>query len=70
MDYLSLDRLAPIKEWVIRCEETHIEYGLPAQDKNIFLQRVIDVGPSDGRHNPRLVTTNNERVQYICLSHC
>ena len=32
--------------------------------------RIIDVGPSDGSQEPRLVVTDGNRGRYIALSHC
>lgn len=56
-------------EWFCACINSHAackqyQKALPA-----LPSRVIDVGPSDGPRDPRLLTSNGERGYYFTLSH-
>ena len=72
----SDDALSLLKRWLQDCQTNHDQCKQSAYDKYppkkdcILPARVIDVGPGDGTHQPRLHTTRGTRGTWIALSHC
>jgi hypothetical protein len=57
-----------MQNWLGKCVENHTECqqtGVP-----ILPTRVIDIGTSKGSESVRLLVTNGERADYVCLSYC
>ncbi|RDL37080.1 Uncharacterized protein BP5553_04513 [Venustampulla echinocandica] len=65
LDPQNLERM---KNWIEECKGSH---GKCQQQQVPHLPtRVIDVGPPDGSHNPRLLITVGISGDYVALSHC
>ncbi|KIW04708.1 uncharacterized protein PV09_04441 [Verruconis gallopava] len=56
-----------LKGWFTTCVNHHRE--CPAPRDSTLPTRVIDVGPSNGSEQPRLLLTEGKRGQWIALSH-
>ncbi|KAF2273808.1 HET-domain-containing protein [Westerdykella ornata] len=64
----SEEALGKMKEWIEECVAEHSDYLCQAPEHPILPKRVVDVGRSN--EDVKLVETNGEKGQYICLSHC
>jgi hypothetical protein len=74
--------LALIRKWVVDCSKEHIEClhsSSLGRDADCAFKkpnhpplptRVIDVGPTDGSHNPFIWVTEGSYGEYLSLSHC
>lgn len=54
--------------WIDECKASHEK--CQQQQASRLPTRVIDVGPPDGSHNPRLLLSNDIVGDYVALSHC
>lgn len=58
------------KSWIRECQEKHSNCWSGQLDRPLLPTRVIEVGPTDGMQQPRLIVTNGMRERYVSLSHC
>jgi hypothetical protein len=69
----STDRFSPecsevLQNMLAKCADVHWQCD-PGQE-DFWPTRVIDVGPTDGSIDPRLMVTSGRVSKYLALSHC
>ncbi|EFX01638.1 het domain containing protein [Grosmannia clavigera kw1407] len=68
----SAEDFEVVRGWLVDCVNTHPLCASPRPDAPLP-KRVIDVGPTDGSQEPRLVLTSGQKLhdqRYATLSHC
>lgn len=67
-DRLSPECIDQLKDWISRCDDLHEQCN--HRKEEFWPTRVIDVGPSDGSVDAKLVLTSGKAQKYLALSHC
>lgn len=73
----STDAFSLMRQWLKDCLLCHqvckhdvVSSGMERVGQFQLPTRVIDVGPNDGPHHPRLVLTNSQCGSWVAMSHC
>ncbi|KAH8728880.1 heterokaryon incompatibility protein-domain-containing protein [Phaeosphaeriaceae sp. PMI808] len=67
-DRLSPECIAQLQQWISRCDDLH--EPCRSGNEDFWPTRVIDVGPSGGSVDCKLILTSGRASKYVALSHC